>query len=660
MQQANSTNNEEEIDLSHYWGVISRRKWSILVLSALTTLLAALVVYSMTPYYKATATLLIEPQQSKLQSIEDLFGMNGSTYEYYYTQLELVKSRKLAEKVVRQLNLVEEPEFVGLKESVKDSLKDPLGPIKKFKQWLSLVDEHKEAPPSEDRTFDMVVTALQSRLTAELVKDTQLITLTFVSESPKLAADMANALANAYIDDRLSSRVEMTEDATQWMEQRLKVLRKNLQDAEKALQSYKEQEGLVDVKGVSTLTAQELDELTSQLVRAKAKYSDLSKTYGPKHPKLIAAREEVRAAQRELVKSKGKLQDIGRKEVRLRELQRQVESSRQLYDTFLTRQKETSQSVNLKDPNARISDLAIAPLAPFKPKKKLIVMLAFFTSLMLGILLAFLNEALDKTFRNLSDVENKLRQPILGLLPLFKADKKTRQEQVFVVLDEKEPTYAEAMRTIRTGLVLSSLDNPHKVILVTSSIPGEGKSTASTNLAAMMGKLEKVLLIGADLRRPTLAKELGFKGGQLGLTNIVAGTSEISECIHRVERAGFDFLPCGQVPPNPLELLSSERFASMLATLEKEYDRIVIDSPPVQAVSDALVLSRYAKAVVYIVAADSTHEDVAKNGIKRLLQYDAPLAGIVLNKFDTEKSAKYGYDYSGYFDHYGYQGGDGK
>lgn len=632
---------EEEIDLSQYWKVIHSRKWGIMGLALLITLIVALIVFSMSPVYKAISTLLIEQQQPKLPSIDELYGLAGKDKQYYLTQMELLKSRKLAEHVIHDLKLDSNQEFLPKEGGFH--------PLSALKSWLSLGDQGDE----EDHTLDGVVAAFQDRLTVSLIKDTQLITLSFEAESPTLAAKVANALGNIYIDDQMVSRLEMTQKATHWMEQRLEILKAKLEQSEQALQSYKEINGLIDVKGVSTLTAQELDELTSQLVIARAKYGELAKHYGAKHPKLIAAKSEFRAAEKQLMHSKSKIQNIGRKEVKLRELQRQVKSNRQLYDTFMDSLKEASQAVDLQTSNARISDPAVAPIKPIKPKKGMIIGLAFFASLMLGVLLAFLFEALDRTFKGPSDIEHKLDQAMLGVLPLINANVKDRKSQAIAMLDDGNSSYTEAMRTIRTGLILSSLDNPHKVILVTSSIPGEGKTSVSSNLALAMAKMEKVLLIGADLRRPSLSKVFSVKS-TLGLSNFVAGTSEFSECIHHIEDAGIDFLPCGLLPPNPLELLSSDRFAKTMELLEKNYDRIVIDSPPVQAVSDALVLSKYAKAVVYVVEADKTHEDLVKNGIKRLLQYDAPIAGIILNKFNVDKASKYGYDYSGYYDHYGY------
>jgi len=641
---------DEEIDLSQYWAVIRRNKWSILSLAMLVSFLTVLIVYSITPVYKATASLLIESQQPKLPSIESIYGLAGKDKQYYLTQLQVLNSRRLAEQVIAEMKLDTSPEFLP-KEGGFIS-------IGSLKSWVStqlalLLHGDEETEVVEDHTLDLVVEDFQGRLTSALVKDTQVITLTFESESPAQAAAVANALANVYIDDQLAWRVDKTRKATRWMEQRLKVLKQKLKNSEQLLQSYKEKHGLIDVHGVNTLAAQELDELGTQLITARSKYNETSKRYGSMHPRLIAARSELRQAKNALARGKAKLQNISRKAVKLREFERQVESNKQLYDTFLSSLKEANQAIDLQAGNARISDLAVAPLEPFKPEKGLIVALAFFTSLMLGVLLAFLTEALDKTFKGTSDLEEKLGQPILGLLPIIKANIKNRKAHVFAMLDENETAFAEAMRTIRTGLILSGLDNPHKVILVTSSVPGEGKTTVCTNLAAAMAKMEKVLLLGGDLRRPSLSSAIGIDDKH-GLSDFIAGTSNFNDCIHHLENEGFDLLPCGLLPPNPLELLSSERFGKMLELLETHYDRIVIDSPPLQVVSDALVLSKYAKAVVFVVAAESTHEHIVKNGIKRLLQHDAPLVGIILNKFDVDKSDKYGYEYGGYYDHYGY------
>jgi succinoglycan biosynthesis transport protein ExoP len=204
--------------------------------------------------------------------------------------------------------------------------------------------------------------------------------------------------------------------------------------------------------------------------------------------------------------------------------------------------------------------------------------------------------------------------------------------------------------------VLSGLDKPHKITVITSSVPGEGKSTLSINLAAAMGQMEKTLLIDADMRRPTLAKACELPPNTPGLSNFIAGTAELSACVHRYEAAGVDVLPAGVIPSNPLELISSPRFVKTLEALKARYDRIIIDSAPTQAVSDAFVLASYADALIYVIKADATPYTLAKHGIQRLQNSNAPVTGVVLNQFDVAKAPKYGgdYDYGGYYDYYGY------
>lgn len=407
-------------------------------------------------------------------------------------------------------------------------------------------------------------------------------------------------------------------------------------------------------------------------VDAERKVSELAKRYGSKHPKMVAARSDlstVRAKlrleinnavaavkkERDIARSragqfekefevlKRNAQDVNRKEFALRSLVRDVETNQQLYDMFLTRFKETNLGTDLESANARVIDLALVPDSPVKPRIARIIAAGIFLALLIGVGLAFLVEHLDNTFKRGEDLEEKLRLPLLGSLPLLKARmrKKALPERVFT--EHPKSDFAEAIRTVRTGVVLSGLDDPHRVVLVTSTVPGEGKTTVATNLAVALGHLDSVLLIDADLRRASVGAKFGLADGAPGLSNLVAGTAQSEECIHKIEEAGIDVMPSGTIPPNPLELLSSHRFEEMIVRLSESYARIVVDSAPAQAVSDALVLSKICSAVVFVVKSDDTPIPLALLAIKRLRQVDAPLVGAVLNQFDSDKAAKYGY-----------------
>jgi capsular exopolysaccharide synthesis family protein len=219
--------------------------------------------------------------------------------------------------------------------------------------------------------------------------------------------------------------------------------------------------------------------------------------------------------------------------------------------------------------------------------------------------------------------------------------------------ENQQGIFAESVRTVRTVVVLSGLDVPHKVIVVTSSVPGEGKTTVASSLALAMGQMEKVLLIDGDMRRPSLARSFELPRDTGGLAAIVAGEAEVRDCIHSVH--GIDVLPAGRVPPNPLELLSSQRFKRLIKGLSEHYDRIIIDSAPCQAVSDAMVLASMADGLVFVIKSDATPFPVVQNSIKRLRGVNATILGGVLNRVDVEKKARYGYGgYSGYYDAYTY------
>jgi capsular exopolysaccharide synthesis family protein len=717
---------EEGLDLRHYWSVVWGRKWVIMGLAFMVTLLAALWVTSVTPTYQSTATILIENRQGNVVSIQQVAGSEFSRFEFIPTQVGILQSRELAKRLVERMNLVNHPEYRY----------DPDAKGFNWRAYLPVwmggkLGAEEEPPPTPEEIFDNTIKAVMEALTVTPVRNSMLVEISYEAHDAKLAAKVPNELAEVYIESDLEAKLQMTEKATSWLTERLEGLRQNLEASEQVLQAYREKAGIVET-GTGDTTSSRLDQLNTRLVEARQervraeaiyqqvrdlgtkdlerlesipavqshpsvqavhrglveaqlKVSELSQRYGPKHPKMTAAvsardaaRRETHAQIRKVIQgiekeyqfarsneaslarevagTRSEVQDIDRKEYQLRVFERDVESNRELYDLFLSRSKETGVSADLQSAIARVVDFATVSALPYKPNKTRIVLVALVLGLLLGGLLAFLLEHLDNTFKSTDEVERRLGLAVLGMLPLLKIGGKSaikRPERAF----EEEPkgTFSEAVRTIRTGVVLSGLDNPHKVIVVTSSVPSEGKSTVSINLALALSHMERVLLIDADMRRPTLARHLELGENAPGLSALVAGTAKGSECVHKLGK--LDIIPSGIVPPNPLELLSSKRFAEVIDKLGEIYDRIVIDSAPTQAVSDSLMLSRLASAVVYVVKADATPYHLAEQGIKRLQHVNAPLLGVVLNQLDTRKAAryygKYGY-YKGGYGAYGY------
>ena len=720
---------DDEIDLLQLWHTLWRRKWSILSLFVVVVLVAILAVLSLTPIYRAGATLLIEQQAAKVVSIEQVYGLEGTGNEYLQTQFELLKSRALAERVVKQLNLTTHPEFDPRQQP--EPLIDIKGLLANFNVNqvvpATLPEDLEEGvDPTEAQILDDVTKAFMQRISVAPQGKSQLVRVEVEMADARMAAKAATDRDNGLIESLLLDTMDMSLTATNWMNSRLGELRNTLKKAEDRLQAFREKENLVDVDGVSTISAAELTQTGDRMIdarrqraeaesqyrqvqamrdggweklatipavlghpliqqfkadeaKARAKVDELSKRYGARHPAMEAARSDLSAAsgslrgqveqivagiernyqlavanenslQASFNANKSQIQDISRKEFKLRELQREVDANRALYDTFMTRLKETAATSDLESANARVVDQATVPSEPVKPKKSLIVAIAGLLALFVGAGLTLLIEALNNTFKSTDQVESKLNLPVLGILPLIK--NKQRGEVAHLFSSNGDRSFSESMRTIRTGVVLSGMDEPHKILVITSSVPGEGKSTVAANLAIALGQMEKVLLIDADMRRPTLAKNFDFAVGTPGLANLIAGTAKLEDCIKHVE--GIDMLSAGSVPPNPLELLSSARFEKVIELLRSQYDRVVIDSPPTQAVSDATVLATHANALLYVIKSEATPIPLAQKGVGQLLQNNAPVTGVILNQVDIKKAQKQGYSYGGYYDYYGY------
>lgn len=415
---------------------------------------------------------------------------------------------------------------------------------------------------------------------------------------------------------------------------------------------------------------------------AERKLSELGKRYGGKHPRIIqlksdlktarnnlyrqvqnviagvqknyeVAQANVRGLEREMSSSKKEVQGIGKKQYQLGVLQREVDANQQLFDMFLTRFKETSETGGLNRANARVVDSALVPTTPFKPHKKNILMITALLSGVVAVFLVFLYERLDNTVKRSTDIEEKLGLPVLGILQKLKTKGRQDRSPLRAFVDDDQTNFAEAIRTIRTGVLLSALDESHKIIVVTSSIPGEGKSTVAMNLAYAMSHVANVLLIDADMRRPSIADACALSDRSKGLSQFTAGTAKISQAVHQIPGMKLHVMPAGIIPPNPLELLSSNKFKDALVSLSKAFDHIIIDSAPALAVSDALVLSSHASSVIYVVQADSTPLPMVQSGVKRLRQVGASVLGVVLNKVAAGKKGRYGY-YGDYYADYSY------
>lgn len=726
-------NTEDQFDFRQYWGIIQQYWLGIIGLAVMISILTALIVWPKTPIYQATASLLMESKQAKIVSIEDIYASDNNKNDYLQSQIEILKSRDLTRMVIEKLNLFEHPEYSPKPKTESTSFD--------WKKWLPF-ELPKSPTGSTDNPNDsnksqtlnpeeQLIPAFQRNLTIDIVKGTHILKISFESSDPELAMKAANTVGEVYIESGTDSKSKLTRKATEWMTTRLDALKDKLTQSEQKLQDFMEKENLVDLDGIFTLVSKDIEStktalyearktrsqvetlhhqiqglgddlhkyvdtipeiytdgntqaLTNKLVELRTHESELSKRYGPLHPKMVSIRSEIESIQRSfekqvsslaesiknrhenaiasemvllasLEKSKKEIQELSKKQSKRSELQREVESNKNLYELFFNRLKETKEAGDLESENARFIDRAFKPISPIKPNKKLIIAIAFFASLGLGVALAFLIERLDNSFKDATDLEKRLGVPLLGLVPFIKSAKKgDKFNFADLFLKENQSSFGESIRTIRTGVLLSSLDFPHKTIAVTSSLTGEGKSTIILTLALALAQMGKVLLIDADMRRPSIAKSLGINSRLPGLSNLLAHTSEPNQCIQHFEEGKIDVLIAGANPPDPLQMLSSQRFAELIEEYQTIYDYILIDSPPVQAVSDALVISKLVKTMIYVVKAETTPVRAAKDGVNRLRKSHAAICGVVLNQLDMEKAGRYGDYYAGYYYKQGY------
>jgi succinoglycan biosynthesis transport protein ExoP len=692
---------DDVIELKEYWFIFCQSLYGILAFTMVISGIAILGIFLMPPVYQSTATILIESSESKMTSFDTVSPSGGIKSIYFATQFEILKSRELAEAVIVKNRKVFREQLQ--KEKNGDANYFPRGLFGKFTvapvkgtQLAKITYESSDPKFAAAVANDLAHTYIENNLESR-VQVTQQATAWLAEKNDSLREKLLESeqklqtyRESQELIDVAASRTGKTLSSTEVEVASLKLAEaKQRRIQAENIASQVKQLPNQNIETLATIPAvlqnNLVEHLKEQEAEAEKKLSELMKRYGDKHPKIIAAQSDLDAARQsvadqilkvveginneakvaratekdleeQLAESKKKMQMIKRKEYRLDQLERELVVNRQLYDTFSARLKEASDGGEMITANARIIDHAVAAKKPVRPDRILLSLTAIISSFVLAVLIAFIREAMNSTIRSKDDVRLKLHQQLLGVLPLLR-DEKGVADFSLEYTKNVTGSFAESIRTMRTGVVLSGLDNPHKVLVVTSSIPGEGKTTVASNLAAAFGQMEKTILIDADMRRPSIAKNFSIKSSSPGLSNLVAETAELDECIHRIDGLSFAILTAGMLPPNPLELLSSKHFATALQKLEQHYDRIIIDTAPCEVVSDALVLSTLSNAVIYVVKADQTSIRIVKSGLARLREIKAPITGVVLNQVDISKKSMhdgYGRYHGGYYDYYGY------
>jgi len=723
---------DPEIDLRALLLVLWRRRWVIVNAALLVVVLAAIVVFQLTPRYTAESLLAIESRQNSVVDLEAVMSGLGTDQAAIKTEIDVLKSRRLVGKLVDQLDLIQDPEFNGhLVE--KRSLLSFLNPMTYMSQsWRDAILGKQEDTRTEEEIRLAVRADVVSRVLGSLVISnpprSYTLRISFESVSPRKAARLANGLAELYLTDQLEVKFEATQRANEWLNERVFQLREKVRQSEQAAQLFREENQLIQTQAAGLVNEQQLAQLNTQLVNARTenarlearqrqiaqimaegrieesgilevvqspliqrlkeqesevqrRRAELGTRYGPKHPRMLNIEAEladisgkisleidkivtgirgeaevaeirVRTLEENLDQLKVESFQVSRAQVQMRELDREAEANRLLLQTFLTRFKETSSQDGMQQADARIISRADIPTGASFPKKNLMLVLAGFVGVALGVALAYLLEALDNGYRSFDQLRQDLNLRSLGMVPLVdKATLKDRKPETYIV---QKPTssFAEAHRNIHASLMFSGRDGrTPKVLAITSSIPGEGKSTAALCLAQIMSRTGlKVLVVEADLRRPVFRKRLNLDAQKHTCFNAVLSGSahEDGTSLYQDESTGVHVLWADK-EDNPQRRFTSPEFQHFVTEASKQYDLVIIDTPPVMAVADAMIISKYVESLMYVVQWETTAKGIVKTAVKQLTQTGVPIAGVILTQVNVKRHRGYGYGDQGYY-----------
>jgi succinoglycan biosynthesis transport protein ExoP len=711
-----------EIHLAEYWAVAVKRRKLILIVIGLVLLATGVRSFLTKPTYRAVTTLNIEQDQSSPYDVQSGVQIYY-TYnpEFLATQTRMIQSRDIALRVVKQLNLANDPEFTGS---------------------ATRVEVGKGAA---DRNAVRLAQQVQGGVSVTPIRGTDLVELSYISTSPRLAAQIANGVADAYIDWQVESKFQTLANANRFLTGQAEQLRSEISSLEQRLQTYSRQKDIVGLEGATNVTVQNLElinkdysaavadrvakearyrelqnaradvvadtlgsnisQLRNEQARMEREYAEKLNLYKPEWPAmqqlkaqidkgrqhLATVVEENVSKAREMARSdyltalrreeslKGVLQGQKREAMTLNtnaveynNLKVEIDTKKGLLDALLKRQSEIEMRSRLrgeKVSNLRVLDRALEPTYRFRPSYRRNAMMGAILGVVLGLGLAFFLEYLDRSLRTPAQVESYLRIPALGIIPAVgsrgrgygygyygygrrkkkKAETNPEEKVEIELLPHTHPrsTVAEAYRAFRAALLLSRAGGVQSIV-ITSSLPGEGKTSTAANLAVVLGQVGKrVLLVDADLHKPRI-HQVFHVSNRVGLVSILAQNLEALTAIQKTNIPNVWVVPAGPSSPNPSGLLSSMAMADFLETAKKNFDYVIIDTPPLGPVADAVVVGHSTDGVVIATQAGRTPRELVRRVRDKLALSNVRVLGVLINNLQEDPVT-----YEQYYKYYG-------
>ncbi len=716
---------EKEVHLRDYWKVIQKRRWIVIAFFLVVLIATAVGTFTMKPIYRGTATLQINKENPQIVDFKEIFAVNTMDMDYYQTQYKLLESRTLARRVIQTLKLSEHPEFQPKpgtpfqqwKSNLLASLSGFFGspdqeasengregfltsrfltklkiePIRNSR--LVKIHFDSNSPQLSTQVSNSLAAAyIQQNLEARFVSTEQAkVWLTKQLEDLKAKVERADEDLQEFGSKHDIISLDEKENVTM---QRLTELNETLTKAEAermAKEALYKQTGDRNFDSFPSILENKLiQDLKQTYIQLEAQYMKLSETFKPEYPEMVRLKNQMESLQKRLNGEIGKMilgiksdyESSLRKEALLRQafqqqkvkalemkekaiqyniLKREADTNRDLYKGLLLRMKEAGVSAGITASNIQIVDQAELPARPYKPNKRLNLLLAAVVGLFLGVGLAFFFEYLDNTIKTPEDLEQWTRLPSFGMVPEISNGRRKRSEKgvsypvELITYGHPKSMLSEAYRSIRTSILLSSPEKPPKKITVTSPNPAEGKTTTVINTAIALSQTgAQVLIIDADMRKPKVHKIFNHENG-VGLSNFLSGHGDLDSIVEESEVPNLFFIPSGPIPPNPSELLGSNLFKNMLASLEARFDHILLDSPPVLGFADSIILSACVNGVILTVLGGKTPRETLQRAKEALQQSDTKILGVVINRVDIRRS-DYGYYYYRYHSYYGKEG----
>lgn len=585
---------ENEKTFADYINIFLKRKEIIATFFITATVLSAIYYYRMPNIYKATTQILIGKEGGLVNSPEVAAAtLPGGGQGYYYQPYS---------------DYLETQFFIIKSRPIIQALVDQLELTKKYDYFA---------------TGD-AASAIQGMIDLKKVEKTQIVNLSVTFTDPKLCAQVVNALTDLYIKQSIATKLYFSEEILKWFPEESEKIK--MQTVYGQLQELSKKDVIESLPSVANDPV--IRQLKSRRSSLEAELKSLSTKYKDKHPVIIKLKEDMKYVDDKIDFETQKIVDNLRAEL----------------------------AGKLQLTNIRVMQYAEIPTSPIGPQRMKGILMAGVFGLIMGLGLVYLLDYIDNTIRSQEDIEKYIKLPCLGHTPSVKDKAKTEYEKMIIVQSDPESSLAEAFKNVRTGIVFSAPPEVLKSILITSTIPSEGKTLIATNLAATIAlDGNRVLLVDSDMRRPTIHNAFKLENAS-GLSNYLTGSVSLDNVVNKTFIDNLSFISAGPTPPNPSGLLGSFKMEEFIKEASSKFDRVIIDGPPLIGISDSIILSKIVSGTLLVIRFGTASREIISRARQCLQEVGTNIIGVILNDVDVEKEAyysKYYHYYSRYYAKYG-------